>query len=457
MRQLKNVQRRGLVMKAALISLLTLLCTQGFTLPVFAAGATLYLSPASKTVVNGTTFAVSVRISTSETINAVQADLSYPADKIDFISIDPSGTAFDVGAPSSGGGGNVSIARGSTTGVSGDQLVAIVNFKAKVSSGTANVNFASGSAAVRLSDNANVYSGSSGGTYTFAAPSTTTTPAPASSPTPKTPTTNTKPAAQASPSAGDTTAPKFTVAPTVTNLSLRTATVIWQTDEPSTSLVDYGLTTQYGLTAQTPGMAQDHSVVLDTTGLNAGTTYHFRVTSKDAAGNILNSSDATFSMKGHTAIIKITDTKNKPAKSATVKIGDKSKKTGADGTVVIDNLPGGKQVVSITFGGRTQKSSIEIDDSKTEPQNFTLTVRPLVTPTGVITLGLIVVAAGAVAAWLWSRKSRIKPGLSSSPNVYVGGSSNNLTPSDVTPTLSSPHAKPPTGSSDTTIHPTQSS
>jgi hypothetical protein len=63
-----------------------------------------------------------------------------------------------------------------------------------------------------------------------------------------------------------------------------TATITWTTDEPATSRVDYGTSPDaLNLNATEPGSTTSHSVKL--TGLQLGTTYHYRVTSEDAAGN----------------------------------------------------------------------------------------------------------------------------------------------------------------------------
>ena len=57
----------------------------------------------------------------------------------------------------------------------------------------------------------------------------------------------------------------------------------WNTDEPSTSLVEYGRTTTLGDEASATALSSKHSVELS--GLLPNTTYRFRVTSVDAAGN----------------------------------------------------------------------------------------------------------------------------------------------------------------------------
>jgi hypothetical protein len=72
-----------------------------------------------------------------------------------------------------------------------------------------------------------------------------------------------------------------------------TATIAWTTDEPSDSRVDYGLSAS-ALTSHATGASSTtaHGVVL--TGLAPVTTYFYRVTSADAAGNISTSSVSSF-------------------------------------------------------------------------------------------------------------------------------------------------------------------
>lgn len=67
----------------------------------------------------------------------------------------------------------------------------------------------------------------------------------------------------------------------------------WDTNEPATSQVDYGLTTSYGnTTAEDMALVTSHSVQL--LGLQPSTTYHFRVRSYDNARNVAVSGDYTF-------------------------------------------------------------------------------------------------------------------------------------------------------------------
>ncbi len=92
-------------------------------------------------------------------------------------------------------------------------------------------------------------------------------------------------AGTSSPSNGttDTTLPSFqSVSPS--SITETGATISWKTDEPTTGQVEYGETDKYGSkTAEDTKLSTSHSVTL--TGLDPGTTYYFKVISKDASGN----------------------------------------------------------------------------------------------------------------------------------------------------------------------------
>src|SRR6266498_2816164 len=77
-------------------------------------------------------------------------------------------------------------------------------------------------------------------------------------------------------------------------ITTTSATITWTTNENSDSQVEYGMDTGYGLSAPTtpnPALVTAHSQVLS--GLTAGTLYHYRVRSRDAAGNLAVSGDFT--------------------------------------------------------------------------------------------------------------------------------------------------------------------
>jgi hypothetical protein len=81
------------------------------------------------------------------------------------------------------------------------------------------------------------------------------------------------------------------------NVTYTTATITWSTNEIADRQVEYGTTTPYTSSSAvgTP-MGTLHSVQL--TGLALNMTYHFRVKSRDIAGNLATSSDYTFTTPG---------------------------------------------------------------------------------------------------------------------------------------------------------------
>ena len=81
---------------------------------------------------------------------------------------------------------------------------------------------------------------------------------------------------------------------TATSITSTSATITWTTDQASSSQVNYGATTSYGL--QTPNnttLVTAHSVTLS--GLNPGTAYNFDVVSANASNASATSGNFTFS------------------------------------------------------------------------------------------------------------------------------------------------------------------
>jgi RHS repeat-associated protein len=95
-----------------------------------------------------------------------------------------------------------------------------------------------------------------------------------------------------------TTSTLDTTAPVISNvaaggITATSATITWNTNENSDSRVEYGTTTAYGQsTTLNTALVTAHSQGLS--GLTGGTSYHYRVKSKDAAGNLAVSGDFSF-------------------------------------------------------------------------------------------------------------------------------------------------------------------
>ena len=92
-------------------------------------------------------------------------------------------------------------------------------------------------------------------------------------------------------SAPDTTPPVISGV-TASNLTSTGAVITWTTNEAASSQVDYGTTTSYGSsTTLNSTLVTSHSQALS--GLAVSTLYHYRVRSRDAAGNTATSGDFT--------------------------------------------------------------------------------------------------------------------------------------------------------------------
>ncbi|MFA6003928.1 MAG: Ig-like domain-containing protein [Elusimicrobiota bacterium] len=103
---------------------------------------------------------------------------------------------------------------------------------------------------------------------------------------------NTKTASVAVTVSNDVTAPTIS-AVSAGSLASASAVIGWTTNEASDSQVEYGPTTSYGQQSTlAASMVTSHSASLS--GLSASTLYHYRVKSKDAAGNLATSGDFSF-------------------------------------------------------------------------------------------------------------------------------------------------------------------
>jgi hypothetical protein len=158
-----------------------------FITRIFAAGpASIYFSPASGSYNAGDTLAVQIWVNTAgQSVNAAQADFSYPAAQLQYVSADFTGSAFGIQAVQTGGNGSVSTARGNVTPVTGTVLLGTVNFTVLSSAGPAALNFLGTSAVVDSGTNQNILGSSPGASYTVVAPGGGGgTPTPTSAPTP---------------------------------------------------------------------------------------------------------------------------------------------------------------------------------------------------------------------------------------------------------------------------------
>ena len=93
------------------------------------------------------------------------------------------------------------------------------------------------------------------------------------------------------PPLADDTAPEFSGV-AVTNLANGSVVVSWFTSEPADSLVEYGTSLEYGTSFTNSVFGVSHLATL--TNLMTQTTNHFRLKSRDPAGNEAVSGDFFF-------------------------------------------------------------------------------------------------------------------------------------------------------------------
>ncbi len=327
----------------------------------FAAG-NLYLTPSNTTGGMGSNITVSVRTNiTSDPVNAIQANLTYPADKLDFVGVNAAASPFNIQAESTGGGGVVRIARGVIgAGLTGDRLVATVTFRVKQNSGTAAISFAGDSAVVSGSSNSNVLSGTTGSNITMS---------------------------NAKPSPTVTSNPQTTIEISelkVEDITYNSATVTWKTNVDTDSTIEYGLSDKFGLTAHQSTATSSHRLVLDSPLIAPGTTYLFIAKSADNKENETVSEQMSFTTKGYTVVVKVEDPSSNPVANADVTVaspnGPITLKTDSSGQVTFNNLPTGKMVVIIETSSGSKTSTIEVNTPNQEGeeelshQEFTIQV-----------------------------------------------------------------------------------
>lgn len=339
---------------------LKLLLASFITLFAFALGTTsasaatsFSLTPASGTYGKDAIIKVNVYANTGgENINAVQANVSYPTDKLQFQSISTGGSALTIIAEKNASGGVVRLAGGTPSpGFSGNKLLASISFKVLADTGTAGLAFTSESAALRDSDNVNALTGKGTASFTLGKGSATT-------PTPTT--TSTTTTGTTTKSTGAIAISNVLVESTTTN----TAVISWKTDVRSNSSVEFG-TGESEFTESSTELTTDHRLTLSNY-LVPGTTYTFRVRSTDAAGREGESEQSSFKTKGYQVVLRIKDGSGKGVAGASVTIYSEVQQgtTDENGEVVFNDVAPGKHGVIVKSDNQTMINEVEVSDSQ---------------------------------------------------------------------------------------------
>jgi chitodextrinase len=223
-------------------------------LATHAAGSgVLSLSPATANVSLGSNVSVTIyEDSGATTVNAIEADLTYDQAKLQFVSIDTSTSPFNgLVARSTGGSGTVYLADGTSTPISGKQIVGVVTFKA-IGTGSTAVNFAATSGMAESTNNTDILGTMTGATYTIA----------------------------------DTTVPSTPTALTKTAATATSISLSW------TAATDNVGVTGYKIYRGGSQVGTSATASYTSNGLAPSNTYSFTVAAYDAAGNTSSPSTA---------------------------------------------------------------------------------------------------------------------------------------------------------------------
>lgn len=163
---------------------------------VYAYAADVLLSPASGSYNTGQTFTVTVQADPKgQSINAVEANLTFDTQVLSVVSVSKTGSAFSLWTTEptfSNTAGTITFGGGSPSPFSARSNLLTVTFTAKAA-GSGAVNFGQASALAADGRGTDVLAGRVGGTYTVAA-ATTPPPTPTPTPTPTPPPTPQEPA-----------------------------------------------------------------------------------------------------------------------------------------------------------------------------------------------------------------------------------------------------------------------
>ena len=208
----------------------------------------------------------------------------------------------------------------------------------------------------------------------------------------------------------------------ITNVQVPTDTtstsqIVWTTNVPADSAVDYGTTTSYG--SSTPidsTMVTNHQVTVS--GLSAGTTYYYQVSSTDSKGNHGKSGGHSFQTAGFTVSGTINPATGGSGATMTLSGAARTTTTAdSSGNYMFSGLPNGTYTVAPSHAGFTftpSSQSMTVNGANVTGVNFTdspAAVAPTITTQPVnqtVTAGqtatFTIVAAGAAPlSYQWQK------------------------------------------------------
>lgn len=441
----------------------------------FAAVNSLYITPASASVQNGSNVTVSVRYTPpADGADTVDVDLNYDSSKLTYVGTSFAGSPYLMQIPSVPDVTSGKVSFTSTvlsTTIMPDSLVANITFTAKVGSGATTMNLAGSNTALAGNPLAPALSAATltltspvvaptcptGQTGTYPnckAPSSggVSTPAPVVTPKPtSTPATGStthtsagtaditaKPTAQAD---GPTPA-----VVTNTNSKYTLATVVFTTKTPTQAYIRFGTGDQLLSTTPVSDYSTMHSLQLPSSILLPGLKYHYVVVTTDKQGVVSTTSMQDITTKGLKITITAVDKMGKPLKGVEITLhsNPQSAKTDAKGNATFDNVAVGNHSLVYTQGGKTYDqpiivtNNVDVNTQTSDAQHFSVAYAVVAASTNVRLIAWISIAVLIVILIAFMAKSgrlgmavRLRNGGSSdlpmiTQPIVVGGSASRI-------------------------------
>jgi hypothetical protein len=348
--------------------------------PVRAADPSIKLAPTSATVQLGGTLTVKLMVNTGgQKSNALGTRLSYDSAVLGSPVVTPNSVygnmASQLGA-SSLLPDTVYIdlysSPGSPDVITGqDTEVATIQFKA-LKAGSAVLKFvdtpSTGIAGVDQSGQTNniaVFS-ETGGTYTVTTSPVTSSGAPATTKakaaTPEAVVAATvasqQPPISAPPPSAAEPAPIISELH-ITDIGGNTASVTWKTNVPTSSSVNYGMSSRYGYRSAAAGLAASHRLTLSSALLRPGLKFYVEAISTDTFGRTTRAA-TSFTTTPYGLTVRVVNEAGRAVKAAKVTIAGKTITTNTKGEAAFTNIPYGTQNLIVRSDGQTTRRSVGI-------------------------------------------------------------------------------------------------
>ena len=357
---------------------------------IHASAGNIYISPSNSSVQINNNVTIALRINPGVSVNAVQATIGYNPSQLQFVSDTLS--AFSTCTQNSGGGGTVTISCASLgTSTSSDSLIANITFTALTGSGSATLSLSNVEAA-----NNGTYTDptSSNGSISFTSPPSAPSPPPSSnSPTSNSPKNSTSPILSKNNNNNSSQTTTTTLAPNSTSnstpvqidnnkkikLTTKVKTIKYDaaliniaSDQPSIAYISYG-TSQTNLdnSTQTVDTSKVNTVSINSN-LTPGTTYYYRVITKDPSGNLVQSAVQSFSTKGFTINLTLLDSTNKIIANKTVILHSEpiTVKTNSKGVATFTNVSPGLHHIEFVSAGKTFSQTVYVVNNLVTSNNI---------------------------------------------------------------------------------------